>query len=81
MRRQAPLVLAVLLVLVLPATAIAAPQERDRRFVDRLLARLEPILALVLPQTPGPDADPDGVAEPPPPESEGDAGPDADPDG
>lgn len=57
------------------------PAEQGRGTFGWFLQHLEPLLALVLPQTPGPDADPNGVVEPPPPEVEGDAGPDADPNG
>lgn len=80
MRRPA-LVITFLIVLALPATALASPPERDRTTFDRLLELLEPIVALVLPQTEGPDADPNRVMEPPPSWVEGDEGPDADPDG
>lgn len=81
--RLAVLVLAA--VLAASPAASAAPSERD--LAERgsawsaLLERLEPLLTLVLPQMPGPDADPNGITAPPPAEVEGDVGPDADPNG
>lgn len=83
MRRRFVLVLTVL-ILTPTASAFAAPLERDRGGFDWFLERLEPLLASVLPQSAGPDADPNGATQPPPPsdpENEGDAGPDADPNG
>lgn len=72
--------------IVLAATAIAssasaAPPEGERgTFFSSLLERLEPFLSIVLPESVGPDADPNGLLSPPP-GSEQHVGPGADPDG
>lgn len=81
MRRPA-LVLSLLFALLLPVTAVAAPQEAGWDVVDWLLERLEPVLAFVAPDSVGPGADPDGLGSPPPPPAgEQEVGPGADPDG
>lgn len=85
MRTRTALIFALLVVLSVPASAVAAATERGdqtgNRLVGWFLERLQPLLAVVLPEAAGPDADPNGLTAPSPPGSEGDAGPDADPNG